>query len=80
MTDQTIDYTAAHITMLEMQVIELRAKQDTLERENATLRRQLAAALSEIESDGVFLDGFASGANLRAIADLSAGFPAGAVV
>ena len=80
MTDKTIDYTAAHIAMLEMQVIELRAKRDTLERENAALRRDLEAAKSELDASAVWVDGFASGANLRAIADLSAGFPAGAVV
>ena len=51
-----------------------------LERENAALRRDLEAAKSEIEPEGIWVDGFASGANLRAIADLSAGFPAGAVV
>ena len=34
----TIDYTAAHIQTLEMQVIRLRAERDTLRAENESLR------------------------------------------
>lgn len=58
----TIDYTAAHIQTLEMQVIRLRAECDTLERHNALLR-------SGIDPDGEFTDGFVLGANLRTVGE-----------
>lgn len=58
----TIDYTAAHIQTLEMQVIRLRAERDTLRRENALLR-------SEIDPDVDVVAFFALGANLRTVGE-----------
>lgn len=56
----TIDYTAAHIQTLEMQVIRLRAERDTLRRENELLRE---------DADKLYVDGFADGANLRTVGE-----------
>lgn len=64
-----IDYTAAHIQTLEMQVIRLRAERDTLERDNRYLKRALKAALSQIDASAVYCDGFADGANLRTVGE-----------
>lgn len=58
----TIDYTAAHIKTLEMQVIRLRAERDTLKRENALLR-------SGIDAEAAYVDAFADGANLRTVGE-----------
>ncbi len=65
----TIDYTAAHIQTLEMQVIRLRAERDTLERDNRYLKRALQAALSELDPTAIFCDGFVLGANLRTVGE-----------
>lgn len=67
MTDKTIDYTAAHITMLEMQVIELRAQNDTL-------RRRLALAEAGIDFAGEYNAGFLHGSRLLAPLDLAEEF------
>lgn len=62
MTDKTIDYTAAHITMLEMQVIELRA-------ENDRLRRRLALAEAGIDLAGEYQAGVALGMAISAASE-----------
>ena len=62
MTDKTIDYTAAHIAMLEMQVIELRA-------ENDRLRRRLALAEAGIDLAGEYQAGVALGMAISAASE-----------
>lgn len=60
-----IDAMRHQIRQRDATIIRLRAERDTL-------RRELEAAKSEIETDGVFTDGFVLGLDLRrAVLDLS---------